>query len=140
MIMSSEQEHSETSSKYARENKVGKPVSENQRKAIITALDRVDMATASDMLALVANTAGVKGKSDPDKKGPLSDYQAGEFAKLCPNRSIADITAKVTEAHGEEGYKWSYKMLGKTMVKDQSQEDKDKANALVVAEIEALFA
>ena len=65
MIMS-EQEHSETSSKFPRENKVGKPVTENQRKAIISALDRVDMATASDMLDLVAKTAGVKGKSDPD--------------------------------------------------------------------------
>ena len=139
MIMS-EQEHSETSSKFPRENKVGKPVTENQRKAIISALDRVDMATASDMLDLVAKTAGAKGKSDPDKEGPISDYQAKELGALCPEYSIASITEAVTKAHGEKGYQWAYKVLGKTMVKDQSQEDKDKAKAEVTGEVAALFA
>ena len=136
------EQHSETSNKFPRENKVGKPVTDKQRDAIVKLLssDKVDMATASDIMDLLTSSAGVNAKSDPEKVAPISDYQAGEFAKICPTRSVVAITDKVTEAHGDEGYKWSYALLGKQMVKDQSQEDKDKAKAAIAAEIESLFA
>ena len=136
------EQHSETSNKFPRENKVGKPVTDKQREAITKLLssDKVDMATASDIMDLLTSSAGVNAKSDPDKVAPISEYQAGELAKICPTRSVVAITEKVTATHGDGGYKWAYGLLGKTMVKDQSQEDKDKAKAAIAAEVEALFA
>ena len=133
-------EHSTTSTgKFPRANKVGKPVTDKQRQAIISQLEKVDMATASDILDMLSN-ASLAQKSDPEKEGPISDYHAGELAKICPSRSVESIKTQITKSHGDEGYKWTYKLLGRVFVKDQSQEDRDKATAEVVAEVEALFA
>ncbi len=135
----SETHNTTSTGKFPRANKVGKPVTDKQRQAIVSQLEKVDMATASDILDMLSN-ASLAQKSDPEKEGPISDYQAGELAKLCPSRSVETIKAKITEAHGEEGYKWTYKLLGRVFVKDQSQEDREKATAEVVAEIDAVFA
>ena len=139
ITLMSETHNTTSTGKFLRANKVGKPVTDKQRQAIVNQLEKIDMATASDILDMLSN-ASLAQKSDPEKEGPISDYQAGELAKLCPSRSVESIKTQITEAHGEEGYKWTYKLLGRVFVKDQSQEDREKATAEVVAEIDAVFA